>query len=421
MNANIEKNKKMLLVLPSLVVPFAIMLFWALGGGKSAAQTTGDHVAGLNTQVPGAHLKKDSAENKLTLYEQAEKDSLKFDEARKDDPYYHADSDSVKQPITSTASIIPKGYGSLGGMPAGFANTSRSQLDENERQITMKLAEINKQINQPAPQVSQADNYTGGNISEEQLSRLQSQLQQAGNNKPDPQLQQLSDMLDKIADVENPGVAREKLKEESEKKRGQVFSIATSKPENTVSTLDNNSGDGIVNAGNGFYSFDEPAAEADSQNTVGAVIAATQTLVNGSTVKLRLTNDIYINGTLIPQNTFVYGIAGLSGERLEIKISNIRYKKSLYPVSLSVFDLDGLDGVYIPGAITRDVAKESADQSIQNLGMMSYDPSLGAQAATAGITAAKTLFSRKVRLIKVTVKAGYQVLLRDEKQKQNIQ
>jgi hypothetical protein len=45
------------------------------------------------------------------------------------------------------------------------------------------------------------------------------------------------------------------------------------------------------------------------------------------------------------------------------------------------------------------------------------DPSLGAQAASAGIQAAKTLISKKVKLVKVTVKAGYQVLLRDNNQK----
>jgi hypothetical protein len=39
------------------------------------------------------------------------------------------------------------------------------------------------------------------------------------------------------------------------------------------------------------------------------------------------------------------------------------------------------------------------------------------QAASAGIEAAKTLLSKKSKLIKVTVKAGYQVLLRDEQQK----
>jgi len=42
---------------------------------------------------------------------------------------------------------------------------------------------------------------------------------------------------------------------------------------------------------------------------------------------------------------------------------------------------------------------------------MSLDPSIGAQAAGAGIEAAKSLFSKKVKLIKATVNAGLQVLL----------
>jgi len=149
------------------------------------------------------------------------------------------------------------------------------------------------------------------------------------------------------------------------------------------------------------------------------VVHETQTIVAGATVKLRLTNDVYINGTLIPKDNFVFGIASLNGERLTVKISSIRYHNSIFPVDLAVYDMDGENGIYIPGAITRDVAKESADQSVQNLDFTTYDPSIGAQAASAGVTAAKSLFSRKVRLVKVTVKAGYQVLLRDEKQKKN--
>ncbi|MBA2563227.1 MAG: conjugative transposon protein TraM, partial [Chitinophagaceae bacterium] len=111
--------------------------------------------------------------------------------------------------------------------------------------------------------------------------------------------------------------------------------------------------------------------------------------------------------------------ADLNGERLAIKINSIRYRNSLFPVELSVFDLDGLDGIYIPGAITRDVAKQSADRAAQQIDLTTINPSISAQAASAGIEAAKTLFSKKVKLVKVTVKAGYQVLLRDEKQKQS--
>ena len=65
------------------------------------------------------------------------------------------------------------------------------------------------------------------------------------------------------------------------------------------------------------------------------------------------------------------------------------------------------------------MAKATADRSVQTLGVTSLDDSWGAQAAGVGIEAAKTLLSKKAKLIKVVVKAGYQVLLHDEQQKQN--
>ena len=154
------------------------------------------------------------------------------------------------------------------------------------------------------------------------------------------------------------------------------------------------------------------------QNAIQAVVHETQTVVNGSTVKLRLVNDVYINGIIIPKDHFLFGTTVLNGERLAIKINSIRYNQSLFPVELSVYDMDGLDGIYIPGAITRDVAKQSAEHSIQSVGLSSLDPSWSAQVASVGVDAAKSMFSKKAKMIKVTVKAGYQVLLLDKKQKQ---
>jgi len=40
--------------------------------------------------------------------------------------------------------------------------------------------------------------------------------------------------------------------------------------------------------------------------------------------------------------------------------------------------------------------------------------SLKAQATNAGIQAAKGLFSKKIKLVRVTVKAGYKILLKDD-------
>src|SRR5258708_5016668 len=75
--------------------------------------------------------------------------------------------------------------------------------------------------------------------------------------------------------------------------------------------------------------------------------------------------------------------------------------------------MDGIPGIRIAGLISRDVAKASADESVSGLTLATIDPSLGAQAANAGVQAAKSFFSRRVRLTRVSVRAGYQVLLRN--------
>ena len=67
---------------------------------------------------------------------------------------------------------------------------------------------------------------------------------------------------------------------------------------------------------------------------------------------------------------------------------------------------------YVPGAISRDVLKEGAAQNLNTFGVTTLDPTnLSAQAAAAGIQTAKDLFSRKIRLITATLKAGHMAIL----------
>jgi conjugative transposon TraM protein len=135
-------------------------------------------------------------------------------------------------------------------------------------------------------------------------------------------------------------------------------------------------------------------------------------------VKFRLVPAIYINGKLVPEGSFVYGIAALDGERLKIEINSIRSATNLFNVKLEVFDMDGLPGIHIPGSINRDAVKQSADNSLSLLELSSVDPSLKAQATTAGVSAVKGLFSKKIKLVRVMVKAGYKILLKDKNNEQ---
>lgn len=423
------RQRRFLLVLPLLALPFMTMIFWALGGGKvEKVEAQAAVKKGFNINLPDANLKDDKPMDKMSYYDQAQLDSIKFLELVKNDPNYRniglTDTDEYLSGKEDTLQLPADERGLNTSLYGG-----RGSNDPHTDKIYRKLAELDREMSKPAPASMDDEPYdmyqrtpgrgnSNAGVNSSDVDRLEQMMNMM--NQPageDPEMKQLNGMLDKILDVQYPERVQEKLKQTSQANKGQVFAVSSQTKENNITLLNADLTAG--SSTNGFYSLTGATAIEDSQNAIQAVIHETQTIVDGSTVKLRLVNDVFINGVRIPKDNFIYGIASLRGERLSIKITSVRYNNSLFPVELAVYDVDGLDGIYIPGAITRDVAKQSADRSMQTIGLTSLDPSWGAQAASAGIEAAKTLFSKKVKLIKVTVKAGYEVLLRDEKQKQS--
>lgn len=170
---------------------------------------------------------------------------------------------------------------------------------------------------------------------------------------------------------------------------------------------------------NGFYGLSNEGNKDDSvnNNTIECLIPETQTLVAGATIKMTISDDVIINNINLPSGTPIYGTASISNERLKVAVSSIRYQNAILPVSLTVYDMDGQEGIFIPGSISRTVAKESTGKAISGIDATMIDPSIGAQAASAGIEAAKTLIGKKAKLIKVMVKSGYKVLLKDTNEK----
>ncbi|PTS99887.1 conjugative transposon protein TraM [Pedobacter sp. HMWF019] len=423
-------HRKFLLVLPLLGLPFVTLGFYALDGGKGTGEPVNKKQNGMNMDLPKAENTADSTLDKMAFYDLARKDSIQKSKEDQSDPYYKLQTsldgsfDSTVAPNSTTTAPPSSAFAqSLNGPSASNAYSGRSYNDPNERRVQEKLAALNASLNQATQPKSPSmeDAYrprASSGTSTADIDRLESMIGsvQGGSGGGDPEMQQINSVLAQILDIQHPERVQERLKETSNKNKGQVYAVSSNVKPNLISTLDKPVKKS--NTGNGFFSIDEVAGEDKTQNAIEAVVHEQQTITTGSIVKLRLTNDVYINGQLVPKNTFVFGTANVSGERLVIEVNNLRYGKSLFPVKLSVFDLDGLDGIYIPGAISRDVSKASADQALQSVTLgNTLDPSLGMQAMGAGLEAAKSLMSKKVKLIKVTVKAGYMVLLKDANQK----
>lgn len=418
------RKRKMMMVLPLLVIPFLTMAFWALGGGKGTDKkaVTAEH-KGLNLQLPNANLKDDAMADKMSFYDQADKDSIKLAEQMRNDPYFR-NQDSMKQVYNNELEQITEQsaekFNQSNIIQSGGLKTSpyeKSNIPAEDK-VMKKLDELNKAINQPDPNLLNKDTqeYSQGNSDYsfgsdvDRLENMMNLMNNKGTDK-DPEMMQLENTLEKILDIQHPDRVKERIREKSLVYKEAVYPVSKIARKENISLLDTSKNKKTMS---GFFGLEDQPNQAEENNSIEAVVHEGQTLVNGAVVKLRLLNDVYINGSLVAKGTFAFGMASLNGERLEIEISSVRYNQSLFPVKLEVYDIDGLPGIYIPGAITRDVAKQSADNSLQLMELTTLDPTLKAQATAAGISAAKSLLSRKVKQVKVLVKAGYKVLLKDK-------
>ena len=163
------------------------------------------------------------------------------------------------------------------------------------------------------------------------------------------------------------------------------------------------------------------AEETTGKNTIAACVQGDQTLTDGQTVKLRLLEPMRVAGMIVPRNTPLVGAARLQGERLGIRITSLEHDGSIIPVELEVYDSDGQAGIFIPGSMEIDAAKEIGANMGSSLGSsINISTDAGAQLASdlgrGAIQGISQYISKRMRTVKVHLKSGYKVLLYQEKE-----
>ena len=178
---------------------------------------------------------------------------------------------------------------------------------------------------------------------------------------------------------------------------------------NVVSSLNSSS------AGRGFNTS-VGVKSATTKNTISAVVAGNQSVIDGESVKLRTTEPMWIGNRLIPRNTTIMGSGRVQGERLEIEITSIECDGSIYDVDLHVFDSDGQEGINIPQSMESDALHEIGANMGSTMGSsINISTNTGAQIASdvgrGLINGVSQYLTKKMRTVKVHLKAGYRVML----------
>jgi hypothetical protein len=351
-----EKRKlAMLLVLPVFVLLFSALGFYALGGGRGTDGGKTAANAGINTSLPGAKLKKGVLPDKMGLYDQAQRDS------------------AGRRSRSAAGAFAALGWDTAGmrkaaGLPSGSAAASEAKIKE-------KLAEINTQVNLPPVKAGVG---LPGTVAVDppgaELARMEALLKQkqAEERVPDPEMAQLNAMLDKIRQIQNPALVREKLKQDGEK--------VVIRPDSTF-------------------------------KAIPALIDGNQKVAPGGVVRLKLADSVTVGGMHYMRGQSLSGSCNVTNQRLLLDIRTVRLGTSIIPVNFTVFSLDGLAGIPAPEAELGEAAGQGVSDAAGGMEFLPVDNSLSVQAATAGISAAKSLLSKKVRRIRVKLHGGQTVLL----------
>ena len=153
-----------------------------------------------------------------------------------------------------------------------------------------------------------------------------------------------------------------------------------------------------------------------TRNTIAAVVAGNQSVIDGESVKLRTTEPMWIGNRLIPRNTTITGSGRVQGERLEIEITSIECDGSIFEVELQVYDSDGQEGINIPQSMESDALHEIGANMGSTMGSsINISTNTGAQIASdvgrGLINGVSQYLTKKMRTVKVHLKAGYRVML----------
>ena len=165
----------------------------------------------------------------------------------------------------------------------------------------------------------------------------------------------------------------------------------------------------------GFHSLASTAAPT-MRNTLKVVVDRTTTLKEGDNVVLRLLETAKVQGLRIPRQSRLIASAKIEGNRMHLIIKSIEVDGHIIAVKLSAYDMDGQEGVYIPGSEDINALKEVGANIGGSMGTSftfasSAKDQIISEAARGVMQGASQLLQKKLRTIKVTLKGGYRLFL----------
>lgn len=399
------QRRKKLFVYPIFFFVFAIIMYMIFS--PSSRVTADEEVKGFNVELPGAK-EKEIYKNKQVAFEA---DMIKSKQEEK------------LRNLGELDLLLPLDRNEDQKVPIEIEDENRENKKYVQGTPLDSYSEMQKQISSLYTSIPPKNDREKEKL-RQQVEELQEQLK-ATATQPD-QYEMIEKSYQLAAKYLNPAQVEQTVSTPVPNNQVAKDNVVFVEPEreNVISMLGEMSDSAFIQSlgGKRNLGFNTVGTNKVIQrNTIRACINSDQILLFGENtgtqkVQLRLLENIRVGNLVIPRNSLVTGISKLSSERLEITINTIEYLGNIIPVSLNVRDADGLSGLNCPGSVERNTAKDiggniggSVGTSI-NLGSNAGEQVV-ADVSRSVIQGVTNYIGKKIKMVKVSLKANYNVLI----------
>ena len=139
-----------------------------------------------------------------------------------------------------------------------------------------------------------------------------------------------------------------------------------------------------------------PFAENEPEpSLIKAIIDEDIKAVDGSRVRLRLLDDVEINDVFLPKGSYLYAtMSGFGQQRVKGSVKSLMVSDELVKVNLTIYDTDGMEGLYVPSSSFRETAKDVAGGALDNSMTLNSNTSGQGNVAQWGGTPSRTHIRR---------------------------
>lgn len=111
--------------------------------------------------------------------------------------------------------------------------------------------------------------------------------------------------------------------------------------------------------------FNTLSKDIHEPKLIQAIIDENIKAVDGSRVRLRLLDDIEIDNHIVKRGSYLYAtMSGFSSGRVKGCINSVLVEDELIKVNLSLYDTDGMEGLYVPNSQFRETSKDVASGAV---------------------------------------------------------